>query len=88
MLKADLGRSSEMLTEQYQSLTVNICYQANGKKAEARLDGFADRAGSYSGGMTAGEILKMLKLQVEPMTKALEESLKAKGAHRLVISFH
>jgi hypothetical protein len=82
-LSADLSRSSSLLAENYASLTVNLCYQAAGRSGRIVADAFADRAPTYSGGAVTGEILKMLKLQIEPMAAALHQTLIENGARRV-----
>jgi hypothetical protein len=82
-LSADLSRSSALLAENYESLTVNLCYQASGRSGQIVADAFANRAPSYSGGAVTSEILKMLKLQIEPMAAALHQTLIDNGARRV-----
>jgi len=82
VLQADLRRSSEILSHNYESLFVNICYQAARQNGNIKAEAFAVRAPTHSDGIIAKEILKMLKMQIPAMTKALEESLEANGARR------
>jgi hypothetical protein len=44
------------------------------------LTGRAHQAAHYSSGLIQGEILSFLKLQVKPITKALQESMKVQNA--------
>lgn len=82
VLSADLTRSSDMLSDNYESLSVNICYQASGQKATSQVVAYADRAPKYSDGAVSKEIIKMLTMQIEPMTEALRKGLQNNGAQR------
>jgi hypothetical protein len=84
VLNADLSRSSEMLSDNYESLSVNICYQASGQKAVSQVEAYAHRAPRYSDGAVTKEIVKMLTMQIEPMTEALRKSLQSNGAQRFL----
>jgi hypothetical protein len=79
-LLGDLSRSSEHLARNYDSLKVNICYEADRTQGQVRANAVAVRARSYEGGIVANEIVKMLKLQISPMVEALRQSLFANGA--------
>lgn len=83
VLTADLTRSSDMLSDNYESLSVNICYQASGQKASSEVVAYANRAPRYSDGAVTREIIKMLTMQIEPMTDALRKGLQNNGAQRV-----
>lgn len=82
VLQADLRRSSETLSQNYESLQVNICYQSARQSGYIKAEAFAARAPTYSDGIITKEILKMLKMQIPAMTKAIQDSLEANGARR------
>lgn len=80
VLDADLRRSSKTMSDNYQALKVDICYRSSGQKGQIDIDAFAVRAPTYSEGVVTDEILKMLVLQVKPMSEALRKTLAAGGA--------
>lgn len=80
VMDADLRRSSKAMSDNYQALKVDICYRSSGQKGQIDIDAFAIRAPSYSEGVVTDEILKMLGLQVKPMSEALRKTLAAGGA--------
>ena len=82
VLDADLTRSGEILAKNYEALKVNICYGSARTTGRVQGEAFAMRAPTYGGGVIANEILKMLNLQVQPMSQAIKESLIANGAKR------
>jgi hypothetical protein len=83
VLNADLSRSGEILASNYDSLRVNICYSSARANARVQGEAFALRAPGYQGGIIANEILKMLTLQVKPMSQAIKESLAANGGRKI-----
>jgi hypothetical protein len=83
VLNADLSRSGEILARNYDALSVNICYSSARANARVQGEAFALRASTYEGGIIANEILKMLALQIPPMSKAIRESLAANGGNRV-----
>jgi len=83
VLSADLSRSGEILATNYDSLRVNICYSSARANARVQGEAFALRASTYEGGIVANEILKMLTLQIPPMSQAIKESLAANGGKRV-----
>lgn len=80
VLDADLRRSSARMSDNFQALKVDICFQSKGTNARITTDAWAIRAPSYSDGLVTDEILKMLKMQIQPMSDALKKSLVANGA--------
>jgi hypothetical protein len=84
-LEAELSRSSKPLTDNYEQLRVESCFRSNRSQGSISIEGYADRARTYSSGPVSNEIVKMLGLQVEPMSRALLESLKANGGTAAVI---
>lgn len=82
VLDVDLTRSGEILAKNYEALKVNICYGAARSTGRVQGEAFALRAPTYGGGIIANEILKMLNLQIQPMSQAIKESLIANGAKR------
>lgn len=80
VLDADLRRSSPRMSENYQALKVDICFQSKDTNARITTEAWAIRAPSYSDGIVTDEILKMLKMQIQPMSDALKKSLIANGA--------
>ena len=83
MMDADLARSGQMLTDVYDRFNVSICF----KKAAAG-DGTLDftaqahQAPSYSSGIVQRNIFEMLQLQIGPITKAINDTLRNNsGSH-------
>lgn len=81
LMQADLRRSSDTLSNTYDRLDVTICYR-NTKSGEARLDlnASAHHASRYSGGIVQRQIMDFLQLQIQPITRALAETLRANGS--------
>lgn len=76
----DLTRSSKTLTDVYDQLNVSICFNKTSSGGQAELTASARQASTYSTGMIQKEIYNLLKLQVSPIIKALQETLRANGA--------
>ena len=73
LLVAELGRSSEILTNVYDRFEVQICL----KKTQGLLDltASAHQALSYSTGIVQGQILKVLQMQIGPILTAVQQEL-------------
>lgn len=81
LLQADLSRSSASLADIYDRLDVAGCYKpSDDGSGTLSLDASAHQAPRYSQGFVQGEIVKMLELQVGPITKAIQDTMKAKSA--------
>lgn len=79
ILTSNLGRSSQQLRDIYDRLEVSVCYKAGQDgKGTLKLVGHARHAAKYNEGLIQKELFKMLQLQVAPLSKALQETLKAK----------
>lgn len=79
MLQADLARSSQQVRDVYDRLDAKMCYNASTDgKGTLLLSASAHHGPSYSQGFTQKELFKMLKMQVAPIIKALQETLKDK----------
>lgn len=79
ILTANLSRSSKQLREIYDRLEVAVCFKAGADgKNTLKLTGQAHHAAQYNEGLIQNELFKMLQLQVAPLSKALQETLKAK----------
>lgn len=88
-LYADLRRSSTTLSDIYDRLDVKICFhQRISTEAQLQLEAYAHRAPKYSGGVVQREIMDFLKLQVQPITQALAETLKSNGSTALLSLSH
>jgi len=83
VLDADLRRSSARMSDNFRALKVDICFQSKGTNARITTEAWAIRAPSYSDGLVTDEILKMLKMQIQPMSDALKKSLIANGANAI-----
>ena len=80
LLRVDLSRSSPSLADTYDRLDVIGCYQTRGDgSGTLYLEASAHQAPRYSQGLVQREIVKMLGLQVAPITKAIQESLRARN---------
>jgi len=77
VLKADISRSSDILSNLYDSLDFTICY-SRAQDGTGVLDyaGSAHRAPSYQGGIVQGEVYGLMKLQVAPIGVAIKKALK------------
>lgn len=78
-LFADLSRSSAIVSDMYDSLEVGICYrgQPDGT-GKLMLSPSVRHGAKYDTGIVQREMFKFLKLQVPPIVKAIQETLKAK----------
>ncbi len=72
VMKVDLNRSSQILTDVYESIDVTACL--NGKTLDLRAE--ARHASKYSTGPVQQETFKMLKMQIDPIVKALDATLR------------
>ncbi|MFN7727980.1 MAG: hypothetical protein ACK5P7_02365 [Bdellovibrio sp.] len=79
-MAVDLSRSSKTLTDIYDQLNVNICFNKNSTGGQADLIASAQQAANYSSGIVQREIFKLLQLQVKPIITALNETLRSNGA--------
>jgi hypothetical protein len=77
-LVGDLSKSSDRLKDTYDSLNVAICYNTDATGA-GKLDlvASAHQAPNYDTGIIQQQIFNLLQLQIKPMTKALNDALKA-----------
>ncbi len=79
VLTAKLGRSSREVREVYDALTVNVCFrEGRSGKGSLRMLGYARHAREYQQGIVQQELVKMLRMQVSPLSRALQATLKAK----------
>ena len=94
LLKAQLQRSSPLLSNIYESLDVTICFNGlrNGPgrnsgatQYDLTVSASAHRAPTYNSGLVASNALRFLKLQIPSMLKALNSTLESKGANALTI---
>lgn len=80
LVNADLRRSSQALADVYDHLQVSICFNESRPGAGVlNLTGQAHRAPNYSAGRVQQEIFKLLQLQIPPITRALNETLRHNG---------
>lgn len=75
VLKADLQKSSDRLTEVYDYFYTTICANGSAQGAKAVLTSYAFRASTYSGGFIASTIKDILQLQIAPILKSLQTEL-------------
>ena len=75
ILKADLQRSSDTLTEVYDYFYTTICANRSAQGANTILTSYAFRANTYSGGIVASTIKDILQLQIAPIIKSLQTEL-------------
>lgn len=79
VITANLSRSSDKVREVYDRLDTNICFKASADgKGSLLLVGYAHHAATYRDGFIQKELFKMLQLQVNPLVKAVQDTLKAK----------
>jgi hypothetical protein len=79
ILTSNLGRSSQQLRDIYERLEVNVCFKSGqGGRNSLKLVGYAHHSAKYNEGLVQKELLKLLQLQVDPISKALQDTLKAK----------
>ncbi len=74
-LKADLSRSSSLLTDIYEYFSTTVCAKRTVSGAHITLSSSAHRAGTYIGGPISSNILSFLGLQIEPIKNSLETEL-------------
>lgn len=79
-ITVDLRRSSRTLTDQYSEIRMDVCYRTDGPAATLNARAVAVRAPTWSAGTMQDMILKMLKRQVGPLTKAIRTRLDQLGA--------
>ena len=76
---ADLNRSTDMLRDLYDELNVQICYQGQADgRGSLNIRGSVHQGPKYAQGMIRDELFKMLRMQVAPVVKALQETFKEK----------
>ena len=81
LLNVDLAKSSKVLTDVYDHLTVGICLsRTRDGQGTLKMIGEAHHAAQYSAGIVQKQIFGLLKLQVKPIVKALNDTLKEKKA--------
>lgn len=91
LLKADLRRSTDLLSNNFDSLDVQIWLNpaANASRGSGssrftlKVVATAHHASGYSAGPVSSTALKMLKLQATPMIQALNQALIENGARDL-----
>lgn len=78
VVAANLSKSSRRLTDIYDVLNVDACFN-QGQNGQGKLDlsASAHRARTYQQGMIQKQIFDLLQLQIRPMVKALNDALKA-----------
>ena len=76
LLFADLSRSSALLADSYNGLQVAVCFRPIRGGGRIEIKAQAQRSSGYTGGPIDSLVFNMLLLQVDPMTEALQESLK------------
>jgi hypothetical protein len=79
-LRIDLGRSSQDLTDVYDRIDGKICYNSQGTKATLDVAAAAHHSPTYSQGLIQGQIFKLLQLQVGPIIKAINDTIKANAS--------
>jgi hypothetical protein len=79
-LRVDLTRSSKDLSDVYDRIDGKICYNSNGTKATFDLQAAAHHAPTYQQGMIQGQVFNLLKLQVAPIVKAINDTIKANAS--------
>lgn len=77
-LSADITKSSEILSNLYDSLDFTICYTRS-QDGSGTLDysGSAHRASGYQGGVVQSEVYGLMKLQVAPIGAAIKKMMKS-----------
>lgn len=79
LITANLSRSNQKVRDVYDSLDTTICFkEGGGGKASLLLIGHAHHSPKYQPGFIQGELFKMLQMQVAPLVKAVQETLKEK----------
>lgn len=82
MLTADLERSGQILTDVYDRFNVAICMKkTDAQTAILDLVATAHRAPKYESGLVQKQIFQLLQLQIRPIVKALNETLRANGGN-------
>jgi hypothetical protein len=85
VITVNLARSSQKLRDIYDRLDVNACYKASGDgKGTLKLAGFAHHSPRYESGMVQRMLFDMLQMQVAPIVKAMQETLKAKDKEEML----
>jgi len=75
---ADLRRSSRDVRDVYDRLDVKICYKARPDgRGSLVLSASLNHGPAYSKGFVQGEMFKLLQLQVDPIVKAVQDTLRA-----------
>lgn len=75
LLKADLQKSGELLTDVYDNFYTTICAQPTSDGAKVTLTTYATRSPNYSGGVIASTIQDFLRLQITPIMNSLQTQL-------------
>ena len=78
LVRANLSRSSELISNNFRELQIQACVQLSEKVATVDLEFSVLRADSYPSGLGIQEVLKMLKLQVQPLSQAFQSALNMK----------
>lgn len=78
-IHSNLGRSDHKVRDIYDSLDVSVCFK-EGREGRNTLTfvGHAHHGPGYRQDFVQQELVKMLQLQVEPLVKAVQDTLRAK----------
>lgn len=80
-MRADLRRSSRLLSDIYDRIDVSGCFKPTGEaKASLHLVAQVHRAPNYGEGTTQREVFKLLQSQIDPIIQAVNETLRANGS--------
>jgi hypothetical protein len=87
LLTADLTRSTDILSNSYDRLNVNICLnpQTGGSQYDLSVSASAHKALSYNSGIYSSNDLRFLKLQTNPILHALNQTLIENGGENLSV---
>jgi hypothetical protein len=80
IMDGDMSRSSDLLTDIYDRLHVDICFKGNSGGGILELTASARRSPSYKQDVLQKELLKMLRLQISPIVRAINATLRENGA--------
>lgn len=76
-LTADLGRSSDLVRNTYNSLDILVCFKASPDgRGTLNLSASAVQAAAYSQGFVQQQMFNMLQLQVQPIVAAVNAVIK------------
>jgi hypothetical protein len=75
-LEVDLRRSSPAVTDIYEALKFDVCYRSTQSgSGHLSIQAFAEHAPRYQGGFMQTEAFSLLKLQIDPILQALQQTL-------------